>query len=188
MSIAASSCFKSSTDSGFLQPVSVPIIRSTPREALHKELDECDGLRLVDDIHQEGADNGHDHEGTSGHAVFLGDSGHVHDGAGRCAEAVAAKAGAHDSGVIVGAQDPEHHEVGDDGHKHSLAEHHQQHAAHEVQQIPEAQGHEGEAQIEVQHHGAQLVGQREAELVEIGLLVHIAEDDGNKHCSHVAGE
>ena len=128
------------------------------------------------------------HEGTSGHAVLLGDSGHVHDGAGRCAEAVAAEAGAHDSSVIVGAQDPEHHEVGDDGHKHNLAEHHQQHAAHEVQQIPEAQGHEGEAQIEVQHHGAQLVGQLEAELVEVGLLVHVAEDDGNKHCSHVAGE
>ena len=51
-----------------LQPVSVPIIRSA-REALHKELDECDGLRLVDDIHQEGADNGHDHESTSGHAA-----------------------------------------------------------------------------------------------------------------------
>ena len=55
-------------EDGFLQPVSVPIIRSA-REALHKELDECDGLRLVDDIHQEGADNGHDHESTSGHAA-----------------------------------------------------------------------------------------------------------------------
>ena len=53
---------------------------------------------------------------------------HVDDGAGRRAQPVAAEPRAHHRRVVVGAQDAEDDEVGDDAHEDELRHHDQQQA------------------------------------------------------------
>ena len=80
-----------------------------------KEADERQGLGLINHIHQKSAHDGDNHEGLAAHAITVFHGGHVHNGRGSCAQAMSAQASAHNSGVVVLAQQTEDHKVGDKG-------------------------------------------------------------------------
>ena len=162
--------------------------RASALEALDKELDEGDRLRLIDDVHQERADDGNDHERLPAHAVAVLDGGHVDDCGRGGAEAVAEKARAHNGSIVVLAKDTEDDKVAEQDEHDDLGNNDQQHRSDQVEQLIEVQAHQRDREVQVQHDVADAVDQREAEVVPVEFLVEVADDHGDEHRADVGRE
>ena len=126
-------------------------------ESGHKGLDEPNGLRLIDDIHQEGADDRNDHHGFSGHTELFVNGRHIDDGTGCGTKSVSAQTGAHDRCIIVFAEDAEDDEVRNQDHERDLADEDDEHAAEYAGKFPEFECHERNREIQREHDVSDLV-------------------------------
>ncbi len=100
----------------------------------------------VADIDQEGADDRHQQEGHGRDAVATGHRLHVGDGGRRGAELEAALAGGDDRRIVVAP----HHLEGQEHHQkhgqHGLSGEDDQDRQGQIDQLPEAQRHQGHGQ------------------------------------------